>query len=241
MYESQERWGDKNMPAGRHRYGKYPGGFHLLIPTIVHFHPVSPTLLSSPLPQFCMRDRNNPLKQIPPRSFTVIQTSHDMFQKDLADIPARYPCGRITYLNNHRFVPLLRLREEDRNRLDHREIQTFDELISTIESDRSAILFIEYGLTWFKVDYADQVVIFTDVCRTRARKGGPVVVITAAMDRGLLSLEGKADYFFQIGKEEHQERRLRTRNQKRLDEIPAGKMQIGEKGRMYGQMKLGEW
>jgi len=38
------------------------------------------------------------------------------------------------------------------------------------------------------------------VCRKRAQKGGPVVVITAVMDRALLALDGKADYFFQIGK-----------------------------------------
>jgi hypothetical protein len=188
-----------------------------------------------------MRDRNNPLKQIPSSSFTIIQASHPEFHKYLADIPARYPNGRITYLNNHRFVPLLKLKEEDQDRLDHWVIQTFDELISTIESDKSAILFIEHGGIWYNVDYHDQMVMFNEVCRKRAQKGSPVVVLTVVMDRGLLSLEGRADYFYQIGKAAHQERQFRYKNQKKLDEIPVGPMQIEERGRMYGQMKLGEW
>jgi len=153
-----------------------------------------------------MHDRNNPLKNIPPYSFTIIQASHTEFHKHLLDIPLRYPTGRITYINNHQFVPLLKLKEEHQNRLDHLIRETLSELLSTIESDKSAIIFIEYHLVWFGVDKPDQMLMFNEICRKRAQKGGPVVLITAIMDRELLTLDGKADYFYQMGKIEYQGR-----------------------------------
>ena len=52
-----------------------------------------------------------------------------------------------------------------------------------------------------------------EVCRKRAQKGGPEVVITAVMNRALLALDGKADYFFQVGKIELRGRRLAIREQ----------------------------
>jgi hypothetical protein len=92
------------------------------------------------------------------------------------------------------------LREEHRDRLDHLVISTLPDLLTTIVSDRSVILFIEYHPAWFGVDRSDLKMKFNEVCRQRAQKGGPVVIIIAVMDRGLLALDGKTDYFFQIGK-----------------------------------------
>ena len=74
-----------------------------------------------------------------------------------------------------------------------------------------------------------------------AQKGGPVVVITAVMDRALLAQDGKADYFFQIGKIEIRGRALAIRERTRLDEIPVGDTGLVEKKRVCGQVKLGEW
>ena len=147
-----------------------------------------------------MRECTNPLKNIQPDAFTVIQASHEDFHKDLADIPGRYPDGQITYINNHQFVPLIKIRDEDQDRLVHLEIHTLDNLLRVIESDRSAILIIEYKMAWFGVDKPEELEIFNETCKKRAKLGGPVLVITAVMDRGLLSLDGKADQFFQIGR-----------------------------------------
>lgn len=185
-----------------------------------------------------MRSRNNPLKNIPPESFTIIQASHAQFHTYLADIPIRYPHGRITYINNHQFVPLISLADEHQDRLDHLIIHTLHELLETIESDRSAILLIEHKFVWFGVDNPDLMLRFNDVCKKRARKGGPVVVITAIMDRELLELDGKADYFFQIGKTELSGTRKTMKDQTYLDEIMAVVPVVAEKKRLYGQMKL---
>ncbi|MFH0966633.1 MAG: hypothetical protein V1862_02970, partial [Methanobacteriota archaeon] len=133
-----------------------------------------------------MRDRNNPLKNIPPQAFTVIQASHEDFHKDQADIPVRYPVGQITYINNHQFVPLIKFREEHQDRLIYLEIHTLHDLLAVIEIDNSAILIIEYKVTWFGVDKPEDRELFKDVCKKRAKQGGPVIVITAIMDRGLL-------------------------------------------------------
>lgn len=186
-----------------------------------------------------MRDRNNPIKNIPAQAFTIIQASHTDFHRDLADIPVRYPVGRITYINNHKFVPLLQFKDDHQDRLDHLVIPTLAELLEVIESDTSAILFIEYHLSWFRPDKEEEILQFNEVCRNRARKGGPVVVITAIMDRGLLKLDGKADYFFQVGKILLRGRRLEVKEQMHLDEISVGSSAPVVKGRMYGQMKLG--
>ena len=121
------------------------------------------------------------------------------------------------------------------------EIHALDDLLSFIEADTSAILFIEYKLVWFGVDKPGEMLKFNDVCRKRAQKRGPVVVITAIMDRALLALDGKADYFFQFGKIELRGRRLASREQKQLDEISTSIGANGERKRMCGQVKLGEW
>lgn len=63
-----------------------------------------------------MRDRNNPLKNFPQHAFTIIKAFHADFHKELYDISSRYPTGRITYINNHQYVPLLKIKEEDLNR-----------------------------------------------------------------------------------------------------------------------------
>lgn len=188
-----------------------------------------------------MRDRNNPLKNIPPDAFTVIQASHEDFHKGLADIPVRYPDGQITYINNHQFVPLIKLREEHQDRLVHLEVHTLDDLLMIIESDRSAILIIEYKMAWFGIDRPEEIDLFNDVCKTRAKQGGPVVAITAIMDRGLLKLNGKADYFFQVGSLPLKGKRLAIREQTYLDALPASPPGQVAEGRLYGQMKLGYW
>jgi hypothetical protein len=185
-----------------------------------------------------MRDRNNPLKNIPPGAFTIIQASHAEFHKELSDIPARYPSGRISYINNHQFVPLIMFKEEEQDRLDHLMITEPDKLLSTIESDTSAILFIEYHLSWFKPDSPEELNQFCEICRSRAKRGGPVVLITAILDRGLLALEGKADFFFQMGKIKLAGIRLKMKEQRSLDETSCSESCCMERVRMYGQMKL---
>ena len=188
-----------------------------------------------------MHDSDNPLMNIPPHAFTIIQASHSEFHKYLSDIPVRYPKGRITYINNHQFVPLLKLNEKYQGRLDHLKISTFSELLTIIASDNSAILFMEYAMKWFGIDKPDDMLLFNEMCRKRAKQGGPVVVITAIMDRALLALDGKADYFFQIGTVSLRGRRLAIKEQTRLDEVPVGTSGNVEKRRMFGQMKLGDW
>lgn len=81
--------------------------------------------------------------------------------------------------------------------MDYLVISTLPDLLTAIGSDGSAILFIEHHPAWFGMDKLDQMLKFNDVCRKRAQKGGPVVVITGFMDRGLLVLDGKTDCFFQ--------------------------------------------
>ncbi len=185
-----------------------------------------------------MRDRNNPLKHIPPDAFTVIQTSHSEFHKELADIPVRYPKGQITYINNHKFVPLLRFREEHQDRLVHLQIPDITELLREIEEDESPILIIEYHLSWFRPDKSEDILAFNEVCRSRARQRGPVILITAIIDRTLLELDGKADFFFQIGKIQLKGKRLEIKEQAYLDEYPGGTPGVMRPGKMYGQMKL---
>lgn len=188
-----------------------------------------------------MHDRDNPLKNIPPNAFTIIQASHADFHKDLADIPVRYPNGRITYVNNHQFVPLIQFSEEDQDRLDHVEIHALDDLLSFIESDTSAILLLEYKLVWFGIDKPDEMLKFNEVCRKRAQKRGPVVVITVIMDRALLALDGKADYFFQLGKIKYGRRSLACIEQRTFDEISTGVAGTVARKKMCGQVKLGDW
>ena len=65
----------------------------------------------------------------------------------------------------------------------------------TIENDTSAVLIIEHHLSWFKPDCPDEQKSLNSVCRKRALHGGPVVHITVIMDRGLLELDGQADFF----------------------------------------------
>jgi hypothetical protein len=185
-----------------------------------------------------MRNRNNPLKNIPPNAFTIIQASHEDLLKYLYNIPVRYPNGLITYINNHNFVPLIRFVEGYESKFLHLEIHSLEELLKNIESDESGILFIEYKLIWFGVDNPDSILRFNEVCRKRAKKTGPVVVITAIMDRNLLKLEGKADFFFQLGKIELHGRSKSVREQTYLDELPEGVIRTGRKGDVYGQMKL---
>lgn len=190
---------------------------------------------------YVMRDRNNPLRNIAPHSFTIIQASHADFLKYLADIPIRYPDGRITYINNHQFVPLLILKEEHQDRLDHLIIPTLSDLFPIIESDQSAILFIEYHLAWFGVDKPEEMLAFNDVCRRRAQERGPVLLITAVMDRVLLALDGKADYFFQFGKIQFRRGRPVNREQTGIDSFQPRTPVVMEKGRMYGQTRLVDW
>jgi len=184
-----------------------------------------------------MRDHTNPLKNIPPEAFSIFQASHKDFLTCLTDIPRRYPTGRITYINNHDFVPLLQFKEEEQDRLDHLKINSLSELLEYIAADTSAILFIEYHLSWFRPYNKEEMIQFCEVCKTRARRGGPVVAVTAIMDRNLLFLDGKADHFFQVRTWELKKVRA-IKEQTYLDSLPAGPVGVMEKGRIYGQTKL---
>jgi hypothetical protein len=188
-----------------------------------------------------MRDRNNPLKNFPQHAFTVIQGSHTLFHKELADLPSRYKTGCITYINNHQYVPLLKIREEERNRYTHLQIDNLPELLMTIEIETSAVLIIEHHLSWFKPDCPNDLKSLNSVCRKRALHGSPVVYITVIMDRGLLELDGQADFFFQIGKVPLKGKALVIKEQVYLDQIPDSPPGVYEKVKMYGQTDRGKW
>lgn len=188
-----------------------------------------------------MRDRNNPLKNFPQHVFTIIQASHADFHRELADLPSRYPTGRITYINNHQYVPLLKIREEEMYRFNHYQIETLPELLSFIGNDSSSVLIIEHHLSWFKPDNAEELTSFNEICRKRAQRGGPVVYITAIMDRWLLKLDGKADFFIQIGKMPLRGRALALKEQTYLDNLPEDPVGVMEKARMYGQTSFRDW
>ncbi|HWQ64338.1 MAG TPA: hypothetical protein VN429_07960 [Methanospirillum sp.] len=186
-----------------------------------------------------MSDQSNPLKNIPSGAFSIFQASHTYFHACLADIPSRYPVGTISYINNHDYVPLLRFREEDQDRLNHIKIDKLADLLDYISHDTSSILFIEYHLAWFRPDNKEELEQFCETCKTRAKAGGPVAVITAMMDRNLLSLDGKADYFFQVKPWELKGRARAIKDQTELNSFSFLANRIVDKGRLYGQMKLG--
>lgn len=186
-----------------------------------------------------MRNRNNPLKNIPDNAFTVIHTCRQEFFKYLADIPVRYPQGRITYITDHPYVSLIAFREEHQDRLDHLEIQSFQDLLRVIDNDCSAILFIEYKMNWVGMDDPENRELFISSCKKRARQGIAVVVISAIMDQILLEFEGTADYFFQMGRIELKGKRLAKKEQTILDGIVIENLCPGEKRKLFGQMKLG--
>lgn len=58
---------------------------------------------------------------------------------------------------------------------------------------------------------------------------------------GAVGIGWKADYFFQVGKIELRGRALALKEQTQLDKLLAGTVGNGEKGRLFGQVKLGEW
>lgn len=95
-------------------------------------------------------------------------------------------------------------------------------------------------MTRFGIDKPEEILLFNEVCKKRARLGSPVVIITAIMDRKLLGLDGKTDYFFQIGKIEMKGRRLAIKEQATFDNLAVYPLGNVERKRMYGQMKLGE-
>jgi hypothetical protein len=116
------------------------------------------------IPLITVAPPRNPLKNIPPNAFTIIRASYAGFPKGLTDIPVRSPAGGITYINTHPFVPLLMFKEKHQDRLNHLVISTLPDLLTTIVSDRSAILFIEYHPAWFGVDRSDLKMKFNEVC-----------------------------------------------------------------------------
>ncbi len=185
-----------------------------------------------------MKEQTNPLKNIPKDAFSVFQASHADFHTCLSDIPDRYPDGTITYINNHDYVPLLRFREEEQDRLSHIKIGELAELLDYISGDTSAILFIEYHLAWFRPDNKVELEQFCETCKDRAKAGGPVAVITAVMDRNLLSLDGKADYFFQLKPWELKGRARALKDQTELSIFLKSCTSVVQRGRLFGQMKL---
>ncbi|HWQ68225.1 MAG TPA: hypothetical protein VN372_15315 [Methanospirillum sp.] len=187
-----------------------------------------------------MSDRLHPLKDIPPHAFSVMQASYEQFHRDLADIPERYPDGVCTYLASTSGEPYFIVPERYQDRVRYVQVQSFEELISAVEDDRSMILFISYSSLLFGVDDPARSARFCEVCKVRATNRGPVVVLTAYMDRTLLEMDGVADYFFQIGKVKLSGMRLRIREQKTLDDRSWYQGCQEVRGRMYGQIKL-EW
>ncbi|PWR69845.1 hypothetical protein [Methanospirillum lacunae] len=185
-----------------------------------------------------MGEQNNPLKDIPADAFSIFQASHTYFHACLADIPSRYPVGTISYINNHDYVPLLQFRDEDQDRLNHIKINKLADLLDYISRDTSSILFIEYHLAWFRPDNKEELEQFCETCKTRARAGGPVAVITAVMDRNLLSLDGKADYFFQVKPWELKGRARAIKDQTELNMFLKSCTGVVQRGRLFGQMKL---
>lgn len=185
-----------------------------------------------------MSDNPHPLRNIHQNAFTIIQTSEDEFQRDLADLPVRYPDSQFTYISYHFNTPLIRFKEEYQDRMTCLKAGTLEDLTQIIEDDRSAVLFIKYNPGWFMVDRADLVLEFNECCRARARKAGPVVVLTSYMDRSLLKLDGKADYFYQVGKIRIRGKCLAIREQTRLDRLPQSSPGQMIKVKMCGQTKL---
>lgn len=121
-----------------------------------------------------MRDHTNPLKNIPYEAFSIFQTSHKDFHTCLADISRRYPTGRITYINNHNFVPLLQFKEEDQDRLDHLKIETLSELLGYITSNTSVILFLSIISPGLNQTIRGRCTSFVMFVRPRHEEGDPV-------------------------------------------------------------------
>ena len=76
-----------------------------------------------------------------------------------------------------------------------------------------------------------------EVITNRARKRGPVVMVTTIMDRNLLALNIEADNFHQVRTWELK-RFQAIKEQTYLDSLTAGQMGVMEKERVYGQTKL---
>jgi len=186
-----------------------------------------------------MRDRNNPLKHLPPDAFSIVLASREIFRRDLADLPARYPKIKITYLTGLIGVPYLILKEQYQESLDLRMAETFERLISIVRSDRSSLLFIGHSPVLFDDDHAVRAALFGEVCRERAKKCGPVVLLATHPDPILSTLKETADYFIEFGGIRLCGLRLAIKEQTTLESLPVTSGIKGDE-RLYGQMKL-EW
>ena len=186
-----------------------------------------------------MRDRNNPLKHLLPDAFTIIMASREIFRRDLADLPVRYPKMRIAYLSGLIGVPYLILKEQYQENLDFHMVETFERLIAIVRSDRSALLFIGHSPALFGYDHTDRAALFGEVCRERAKKSGPVVLLATNPDPILSALKETADYFIEFGGIRLNGVRLAIKEQTTLESLPVTSGINGDE-RLFGQMKL-EW
>ena len=100
---------------------------------------------------------------------------------------------------------------------------------------------MEHYHSWFTPDCTEELLNFNTVCRKRALRGGPVLYITVVMDRGLLKLDGKADYFFQMGKIPLRGKALAKKEQTYLDKLPECPPGVMEKAQVYGQTSFRDW
>ena len=185
-----------------------------------------------------MRERNNPLRHLPPRAFTIIQAFREAFIHDLADVPARYPTGTILYLSQSLTVPVLVVKKKYQDRVAYRQARTIEELIHEIEISRSPVIFIQYTPAWFDMNNPDDITRFITVCRDRARKKGPVVLLALHTTDIIPSLKDGADHDTSLSPVRLRGRVLALKEQIRLDQIDLSFSSPVMAKKLCGQMKL---
>ena len=186
-----------------------------------------------------MRDRNHPLKQIPNRVFSIIQAFKEDFNKDLSDVPARYPDGKIVYLSQHATVPLMMVRDEYFTQIGYRTAPTIEDLIHAMEESEAPIIFIQYTPAWFEIENLIRISMFINACRNRARRKGPVVMLATYSVEIPQILKEKSDHFTQVYPYRITGKQLALKEQTRIDKIPESSSGPGPGSKLYGQVKLG--
>nr|WP_319539533.1 hypothetical protein [uncultured Methanospirillum sp.] len=136
-------------------------------------------------------------------------------------------------------MPYLLLKEQYQESLDFRIAETFERLITIVRSDRSALLVIGHSPVRFGDDHTGRATLFGEVCRERAKKCGPVVLLATHSDPILSTLKEIADYFIEFGGIRLCGLRLAIKEQTTLESLPVTPGIKGDE-RLYGQMKL-EW
>jgi len=186
-----------------------------------------------------MRDRNNPLKHIPPQAFTIIQSFREEFIRDLADIPTRYQGGIIPVISQQMTVPVLMVREEFQDRIVYLQAVTLEDLIREIETSPAPIVFIQYTPAWYENCEPEKIDSFIALCRERARKKGSVVILAVFSVDIIQPLKNGTDHFTQVYPVRTREKLLALKEQTRLDSIDISLPGPVTVSKMCGQMKLG--